>query len=81
MVADEYLVRESVDLLKNLIHTPSFSKEEYGTAALLETFFKDHNLPFRKYGNNIISRNQYFNPDLPTVLLNSHHDTVKPNKG
>ncbi len=30
-------------------------------------------------GNNIFALNKYFNDKKPTLLLNSHHDTVKPN--
>ena len=31
--------------------------------------------------NNIWATNKYFDEGKPTILLNSHHDTVKPNKG
>ncbi|CAN5507080.1 M20 family metallo-hydrolase [soil metagenome] len=75
------LYNESVELLKSLIATPSFSKEENDTAALLCAFFDKHALHYERIGNNIYSRCKYYDSAKPTVLLNSHHDTVKPNKG
>jgi len=75
----EKLFNDSLDLLQRLIATPSFSKEEDKTAAILEDFFKARNVQPMRIGNNIIVRSNQFNPALPTILLNSHHDTVRPN--
>lgn len=75
------LYEEAVSLLKQLIATPSFSKEENDTAELICTFFEKHNVPFARVGNNIYAKNKYYDAAKKTVLLNSHHDTVKPNKG
>jgi len=69
----------AVALLKQLIATPSFSKEEDKTALLLETFFTGRQIPVQRIGNNVIVRNKHYDPCKPTLLLNSHHDTVKPN--
>ena len=73
------LYSESVELLKQLIAIPSFSKEENKTADLIAQFFTNHNIPSQRKGNNIWTANQYFDNSKPTLLLNSHHDTVKPN--
>ncbi len=73
------LTQDGIELLKRLIATPSFSREENQTGDLIEEFLRERNMPFRRKKNNIWAKNQRFNPDLPTVLLNSHHDTVKPN--
>lgn len=73
------LVTDAITLLKKLIATPSFSREEHQTAAIIESFFKEKDIPTQRLKNNIWATNKYFNPDLPTILLNSHHDTVKPN--
>ena len=35
--------------------------------------------PFRRKKNNVFVFNRYFDASKPTLLLNSHHDTVKPN--
>lgn len=75
------LTNDSIELLKRLIATQSFSKEESKTADLIQAFFSERNIPFSRVENNIWSRNQAFNKELPTILLNSHHDTVKPNAG
>ena len=79
MTLQQQLTQDAIGLLKQLIATQSFSKEENNTGNILEEFFRERNIPFRRKINNIWARNQYFNPKLPTVLLNSHHDTVKPN--
>ena len=73
------LAQEAITLLKQLISTQSFSREEEGTAALIEAFFQRKGIPFHRKKNNIWAYNRYFDASKPTVLLNSHHDTVKPN--
>ncbi len=71
--------QEATQLLIKLIETPSFSKEESGTALIIESFFASKNIPTKRKQNNIWAYNQYFDPGKPTLLLNSHHDTVRPN--
>jgi acetylornithine deacetylase len=75
------LYSEAVQLLKELIAIPSFSKEEQGTAALLHTFLQGKGIPAKKLMNNVWTCNLHFDPAKPTLLLNSHHDTVRPNAG
>ncbi len=77
----ELLIQESVELLKQLIATPSLSKEEEGTAGILQDFFAEKNVPVQRTKNNIWVLNKHFEKSKPTLLLNSHHDTVKPNSG
>jgi acetylornithine deacetylase/succinyl-diaminopimelate desuccinylase-like protein len=72
---------KAIDLLTKLIATPSFSKEEDGTATLIQNFFDRERIQYKRKGNNVWVRNKYYNPALPSVLLNSHHDTVRPNAG
>lgn len=75
------LSEQAIILLKSLIETPSLSKEENSTADLIADFLKQNGLqPFRK-GNNVWAYSKNQNPALPYLLLNSHHDTVKPNSG
>jgi len=73
------LTAAAIDLLKDLIATPSFSKEENKTADRIGEWFDDHQIPYQRRGNNLWAKNKAFNPQKPTLLLNSHHDTVKPN--
>lgn len=74
------LQQQAEQFLKELIKTPSFSKEEENTALIIENYLKSKNIPFQRKFNNIWAKNLHFDENLPTILLNSHHDTVKPNK-
>jgi len=71
--------QEAIELLQKLVATPSFSKEEENTAKIIETFFQNKSIAFQRHLNNIWCINQHFDASKPTILLNSHHDTVKPN--
>ncbi len=73
------LTDQAIELLHQLIETPSFSSEEQDTAQLIEGWFNKYDIPFERENNNIWAYNKYFNKNNPTILLNSHHDTVKPN--
>lgn len=77
----EHLANIAIELLQQLITIPSFSKEEDKTALLLEGFFKFHGMEVFRKGNNLWSKSRHFDQAKPTLLLNSHHDTVKPNPG
>jgi acetylornithine deacetylase len=70
---------ETKELLSQLVACPSFSKEEEGTSQIIQAFFQQKNIPFHVHLNNVWAVNQAFDSTKPTVLLNSHHDTVKPN--
>lgn len=73
------LTQEAIALLKELISIPSFSSEEDQTAARIEQWFSDHDIPCERQQNNVYAFNANFDENKPTLLLNSHHDTVKPN--
>ncbi len=75
------LTQKAIELLKGLIETQSFSSEEENTAVLIEHWFTDFEIPFKRTQNNVWATNMHFDESKPTLLLNSHHDTVKPNKG
>ena len=77
----ESLQQEAIQLLKNLIATSSFSKEEESTASIIEAFLQSHSVKTNRVQNNIWATNLHYDQSKPTILLNSHHDTVKPNKG
>ncbi|WP_407655344.1 M20 family metallo-hydrolase [Aureispira anguillae] len=69
-------------ILRQLIRIPSLSRKEAQTAHFLSDCI--HQLtgvvPQQKH-HNLWIKNKHFNPDLPSILLCSHHDTVKPVKG
>lgn len=68
-------------LLCQLIETKSLSKEEQDAKQLLVKFFKKEKIPYETKLNNIWVKNKHFNFLKPTILLNSHIDTVKPVNG
>ncbi|MEQ9285965.1 MAG: M20 family metallo-hydrolase [Cyclobacteriaceae bacterium] len=72
---------DTLQFLKDLIAIQSLSKEEDQTAALIKSVFEDSGIPASQHLNNVWAVNKYFDAGKPTILLNSHHDTVKPNKG
>jgi acetylornithine deacetylase len=75
----DILKQEAVALLQELIKLPSFSKDEWQTASLITKYLFDRGLQVTRAGNNVLVLNKYFDESKPTLLLNSHHDTVKPN--
>ncbi|WP_298237462.1 M20 family metallo-hydrolase [uncultured Algibacter sp.] len=75
----EKLTTNAIALLKKLIETQSFSSEEAPTAVHIEDWFTRYNIDFKRTKNNVWAVNKYFEEGKPTLLLNSHHDTVKPN--
>ncbi len=77
----EQYFNEAVVLLKDLIAIPSLSKEEDKTAARITNFLGSKGIASNRSGNNVWASNYHYDPTKPSLLLNSHHDTVKPNKG
>lgn len=74
-------INQTIDLLKKMIATTSFSKEEENTADLISTYLSDQGVSVNRYLNNVWATNKHFDSSKPTLLLNSHHDTVLPNPG
>ena len=72
------LTSPAVALLQELIRTPSFSREEAATAQLLQHYLEQKGKHVHTKFNNVWVYSQDFRSEWPTVLLNSHHDTVKP---
>jgi acetylornithine deacetylase len=75
------LYTKAISLIQQLISIPSLSKEENLTADLIDKFLTEHGVKTQRKGNNVWAYNLHFDADKPTILLNSHHDTVKPNAG
>ena len=69
---------DAVELLRALIATPSVSRDEARTADLLCTFLAERGAAPERLANNVWARAEGFDPARPTLLLNSHHDTVRP---
>jgi acetylornithine deacetylase/succinyl-diaminopimelate desuccinylase-like protein len=77
----EQLHTDAIELLQTLIATPSLSREEEGTASIIKSFFAARGIPVNRHKHNLWCVNQFYDATKQTVLLNSHHDTVKPNIG
>lgn len=73
-------IQEAIALLQRLIAIPSFSSREEGTADAIEAWFHTFDIPCRREQNNVYALNKHFDHSKPTLLLNSHHDTVAPNE-
>ena len=80
MTYNKTLYTDAIGLLKELISTPSFSKEEDQTAGIICRYFALQRVEHTRIANNVFAFNKYFDPAKPSILLNSHHDTVKPAK-
>lgn len=75
------LTQNAIALLQDLIRLESFSGAEDQTATRIEEWFSSYEIPFQRKDNNIWATNKHFDIQKPTLLLNSHHDTVHPNQG
>lgn len=78
MIDTEILTQEAVELLQELIRIPSISREENRAADLLESFIQNNGIETARDGNNIWCLAPSYDYQKPTLLLNSHIDTVKP---
>ncbi len=72
---------EAIKLLQRMIAIPSISQTEEGTAEVLAQFLQTKDVEIHRLKHNVWARNKFYDAAKPTILLNSHHDTVKPNKG
>lgn len=78
MTAPAMLQADALALLERLVATPSVSRDEAGTADLLFETLASQGIAAERLHNNIYARNARFDAAKPTLLLNSHHDTVRP---
>ena len=81
MMATQTLSDRAIALLKKLIEIPSLSKEEDKTCVLLADYLKNQGVTVHIDGNNVWCFSEHYDATKPHLLLNSHHDTVKPNSG
>jgi acetylornithine deacetylase len=79
-MTQQQLTDKALDLLKQLISIQSFSSEEDKTADTIQDWFTAFEIPYERIHNNVFVKNKFWDDSKPTLLLNSHHDTVKPNK-
>ena len=73
------MYEDALSLLQQLIATESFSKQEEKSAEIINTFLEERGVNTHRKRNNVWAFNKYYDPVKSTILLNSHHDTVRPN--
>lgn len=72
---------EQLELLKRLIATPSTTGSEQEVSAILKADMESHGYKPECIGLNLLCYGHSYDPAKPTILLNSHMDTVKPVAG
>jgi acetylornithine deacetylase len=75
------LIKQSIELLKVLISKPSLSGQEDQTAVIIENELSSNEISFNRKHHNVYAFSSYYDENKPTLLLNSHHDTVEPTGG
>lgn len=75
----DLLLLQATELLQKLIAIPSLSREENLTADCIADFLSSQAIPTERLENNVWAVNKHFDSSKPSILLNSHHDTVKAN--
>ena len=81
MSTHQHITNNAIDLLKKMIAIPSLSREEKEVADLIQQYLQENGISTGRLINNVYALNKYFDPSKKSILLNSHHDTVKPAKG
>ncbi|MDR0988735.1 MAG: M20 family metallo-hydrolase [Prevotellaceae bacterium] len=74
-------VQISVDLLKELIAIPSVSRGEEAAAKHIYQFLEMYGMEAGSDHHNVWAYAPMFDADKPTLMLNSHIDTVQPVDG
>ncbi|MDE7470265.1 MAG: M20/M25/M40 family metallo-hydrolase [Paramuribaculum sp.] len=69
---------EAIALLREMIRRPSPSRDEAATATLIYDWLTERGVDARRFYNNVWALGRNFDPQKPILMLNSHHDTVKP---
>ena len=72
------MTERAISLLDRLIATPSLSRHENATADHISAFLEENGVVANRCKNNVWAVSDNYDSNRPTLLLNSHHDTVKP---
>lgn len=77
---NQQYLEDSISLLRSMIRIPSLSREEGNVATMIEETLTSWGYKPYREGNNVWIFSSQWNEDLPTILLDSHVDTVRPGK-
>lgn len=72
------MYKAAISLLEKLIATPSMSRNEDATADIIYQWLDQRGVEVHRVYNNLWAKTRHYDTALPTLLLNSHHDTVRP---
>ena len=72
---------QQLELLKKLIATPSVTRSEQEASAIIKVDMESHGYKPECIGLNLLCYCRSYDRTKPTLLLNSHIDTVKPVSG
>lgn len=75
----DFAANTPLELLTALLQIPAFSGEEAAKSDWLQAWLTAKGIAVNRQGNNLWCVNKHFDAQKPTILLNSHLDTVKPN--
>jgi len=75
------LIKESIQLLKEIIAIPSPSFQEEEASLHISSFLEKCGINHQRLRNNIIAVNENFRPGRKTLMLCAHIDTVEPCSG
>ena len=67
-----------IELLKKMISVPSVSTDEKAVSEIVKADMAAHGYTPECIGLNLLCYGHHYDPSKPTILLNSHMDTVKP---
>ena len=77
----EQTFSQQLELLKKLIATPSVTRSEQEASAIIKDDMESQGYKPECIGLNLLCYGHGYDPAKPTLLLNSHIDTVKPVAG
>ena len=77
----EQTFSQQQELLKKLIATPSVTRSEQEASAIIKADMESHGYKPECIGLNLLCYGHSYDSAKPTLLLNSHIDTVKPVAG
>lgn len=72
-------IEQAIELLKRLIATPSVSRDESAAADIVEAQMVEMGFKPQRKGNNVWAEAWKRDESKPTILLDAHIDTVRPN--
>lgn len=79
LLINSLMTPDYISHLRKLIETPSFSRDEAATADIWENWLVENKAGnVERLHNNVFVLASNYDPAKPLLILNSHHDTVKP---